>query len=78
MGVAFAPRKSKRWNRQMQLLSWGLLLAAISLSVLGCGGGNNSPSTPSTTPAGSYTVSVNVNDSAGGPQHAVSVTLVVQ
>jgi hypothetical protein len=46
--------------------------------VLGCGGGNNSPSTPATTSAGSYTISVNVTDSAGGPQHAVSVALVVQ
>jgi hypothetical protein len=78
MGIAFVPRKIKRWNRQLHLLSWGLLLASISLSVLGCGGGNNSPSTPATTPAGSYTVSVNVTDSAGGPQHAVSVALVVQ
>jgi Bacterial Ig-like domain (group 3)/FG-GAP-like repeat len=78
MGIAFAPRKIKRWNRQLHLLSWGLLLASIPLSVLGCGGGNNSPSAPATTPAGSYTVSVNVTDSAGGPQHAVSVALVVQ
>jgi Bacterial Ig-like domain (group 3)/FG-GAP-like repeat len=78
MGIAFAPRKIKRWNRQLRLLSWGLLLASLPLSVLGCGGGNNSPSAPATTPAGSYTVSVNVTDSAGGPQHAVSVALVVQ
>ncbi len=78
MGIAFAPRKIKRWNRQLHLLSWGLMLASISLSVLGCGGGNNSPSSPATTAAGSYTISVNVTDSAGGPQHAVSVALVVQ
>jgi hypothetical protein len=78
MGIAFAPRKVKRWNRQLRLLSWGLLLASIPLSVLGCGGGNSSPSTPATTAAGSYTISVNVTDSAGGPQHAVSVALVVQ
>jgi len=78
MGIAFAPRKIKRWNRQLRLLSWGLLLASIPLSVLGCGGGNSSPSTPATTPAGSYTISVNVTDSAGGPQHGVSVALVVQ
>jgi hypothetical protein len=78
MGIAFAPRKIKRWNRQLGLLSWGLLLASVPLFVLGCGGGNSSPSTPATTPAGSYTISVNVTDSAGGPQHAVSVALVVQ
>lgn len=78
IGIAFAPRKIKRWNRQLRLLSWGLLLASIPLSVLGCGGGNSSPSTPATTAAGSYTISVNVTDSAGGPQHAVSVALVVQ
>jgi hypothetical protein len=79
MGIAFGPRKIKRWNRQLRLLSWGLLLASVPLSVLGCGGGgNSSPSTPATTPAGSYTISVNVTDGAGGPQHAVSVALVVQ
>ncbi len=78
MGIAFAPRKIQRWNRQLRLLSWGLVLASISLSVLGCGGSNSSPSTPATTPAGSYTISVNVTDSGGGPQHSVSVALVVQ
>ena len=78
MGIAFAPTKIKRWNRQLRLLSWALLLASLPLSVLGCGGGKGSPSTPANTPAGSYTVSVNVTDSGGGPQHAVSVALVVQ
>ena len=78
MGIAFAPRKIQRWNRQLRLLSWGLVLASISLSVLGCGGSNSSPSTPAVTPAGSYTISVNVTDSAGGPQHSVSIALVVQ
>jgi hypothetical protein len=78
MGFAFAPRTIERWNRQLRLLSWGLLLASISLSVLGCGGGNSSPSTPATTPAGSYTISVNANDSAAGAQHAVSIALTVQ
>jgi hypothetical protein len=76
MGFAFAPRTIGRWNRQLRLLSWGLLLASITLSVLGCGGGNSS--TPATTPAGSYTISVNANDSAGGSQHAVSIALTVQ
>jgi hypothetical protein len=54
-----------------------LLLGSISLSVLGCGGGNSSPSSGG-TPAGSYTISVNASDSAGGPQHAVSIALSVQ
>jgi len=78
MGIAFAPRKIKRWNRQLRLLNWGLLLASISLSVLGCGGGNSTPPSPATTPAGSYTISVNATDSAGGSQHAVSLSLTVQ
>jgi Bacterial Ig-like domain (group 3)/FG-GAP-like repeat len=78
MGIAFAPRKIQRWNRQLRLLSWGLVLASISLSVLGCGGSNSSPSTPAVTPAGSYTISVNVAGNAGGPQHSVSIALVVQ
>ena len=78
IGITFAPRKTRRWSHPLRLLSVGLLWALLSLSVLGCGGGNSSPSTPATTPAGSYTISVNVADSAGGPQHAVSVALVVQ
>jgi hypothetical protein len=77
-GIAFAPGKIRRWSRQLRLLSVGLLWASLSLLVLGCGGGNSSPSAPATTPAGSYTISVNVADSAGGPQHAVSLALVVQ
>jgi hypothetical protein len=78
MGIAFAPRKIKRWNRQLRLLSWALVLASVPLSMLGCGGGKSTPSTPAITPAGSYTISVNVTDSAGGPQHAASVALVVK
>jgi hypothetical protein len=78
MGIAFAPRKIKRWNHQLRLLTWGLSLASLSLSIMGCGGGGNStPSTPS-TPAGSYTISVNAADSSNGPQHAVSIELSVQ
>jgi len=78
VGIALAPRKIRRWSRPLHLLSVGLLWASLSLLVLGCGGGNSSPSTPATTPAGSYTISVNAADSAGGPQHAVSLALVVQ
>jgi hypothetical protein len=81
LGLAFAPIRMRRWNDQLRLLSWGLLLASISLSMVGCGGsggsGSNTPSNPG-TPAGSYTISVNAADSAGGPQHAVSIALTVQ
>jgi hypothetical protein len=78
IGLAFAPSKINRWSRQLRLLSWALLLASLSLSLLGCGGGGSiSPSSPG-TPAGSYTLSVNVVDSAGGPQHAASIALSVQ
>jgi Bacterial Ig-like domain (group 3)/FG-GAP-like repeat len=78
MGLAFAPRKIWRWNRQLRVLSLGLLLASLSLSLMSCGGGGSSaPSNPA-TPAGSYTLSVNASDSGGGPQHAISLTLSVQ
>jgi hypothetical protein len=78
MGLAFAPKRIRRWNRRLRLLSWLLLLGSLSVSVLGCGGGGNStPSNPG-TPAGSYTISVNASDSTGGPQHAVSIALAVQ
>ncbi len=79
MGLAFAPRKIRRWNRQLRVLSWGLLLASLSLSVMSCGGGsgNGTPSNPG-TPAGSYTISVSAADSGGGPQHPVNLTLSVQ
>lgn len=78
MGLVFAPGKMRRWSRQLRLLSFALLLGSLSLVIQGCGGGgNSSPSNPG-TPAGSYTISVNASDSAGGPQHAMNVTLTVQ
>lgn len=75
--MGFVPRKIRRWKRHLRLLGWGFLLASISLSVVACGGGNNMPSNPG-TPAGSYNISVSASDSAGGPQHAVSIALTVQ
>ncbi|WP_158750816.1 FG-GAP-like repeat-containing protein [Acidobacterium sp. S8] len=79
MGLAFVPKRTSRWNRNLRVLCWDLLLASISLAVLGCGGSSSSmPSSPDTTPAGSYTISINAIDTAGGPQHAVSIALSVQ
>lgn len=78
LGIAFAPRKTKRWNHQLRLLLWGLLLASLSLSVMSCGGGGNNTPSNLGTPAGAYTIPVNASDSAGGPQHAVSIALSVQ
>jgi Bacterial Ig-like domain (group 3)/FG-GAP-like repeat len=78
IGLAFAPKKIWRLNQQLRGLCSALLLASLSLLASGCGGGgNSSPSNPG-TPAGSYTVSVTASSSAGGPQHAMSVTLTVQ
>jgi hypothetical protein len=78
LGLAFTPKRIRRWNHHLHLLWWGLLLASVSLSVLACGGGSSSPSGPPTTPAGSYTISVNASGTASGPQHAVSIALSVQ
>ena len=78
LGLAFVPARMRRWNRELQALRWGLLLAFLSFSIMACGGGGNStPSNPG-TPAGSYAISVSAADSASGPQHAVSITLTVQ
>jgi Bacterial Ig-like domain (group 3)/FG-GAP-like repeat len=77
MGLAFAPAKIRRSCRQLRLLSWGFLLASLSLAIAGCGGGNSTPSNPG-TPAGAYSISVSASDSAGGPQHAASISLTVQ
>jgi hypothetical protein len=77
MGVAFSPGKMRRWNRQLRLLSWGFLLASLSLAVVGCGGGNKMTSQPG-TPAGTYSISVSASDSAGGPKHGASISLTVQ
>ncbi len=76
-GLVFAPNRMRRWNQQLRLLSWGFLLASVSLAVAGCGGGNSTPSNPG-TPAGTYSISVSAADSAGGPQHAASISLTVQ
>jgi hypothetical protein len=77
MGLAIAPGRRRRWNRQLRLLSWWFLLASLSLAVVGCGGGNRMPSNPG-TPAGTYSISVSASDSAGGPQHAAGISLTVQ
>ncbi len=78
IGLAFTPKRIWRWNRQLRGLCGALLLASLFMLVSGCGGGGNgSPSNPG-TPAGSYTVSVTASSSAGGPQHAMNITLVVQ
>jgi hypothetical protein len=77
-GVCFAPGKSRRWSHYMRPFIWGLLVASLSLSIMGCGGGgNSSPSNPG-TPAGSYAISVTASDSSGGPQYATNITLTVQ
>jgi hypothetical protein len=77
LGLSLAPRRMRRWRQSLRMLSWGFLLASLSLSLMGCGGGgNSSPSNPG-TPAGSYTLSVTASDSGGGPQHATNITLAV-
>jgi hypothetical protein len=50
----------------------------LSFSLFGCGGGGNSTPSNHGTPAGSYTISVNVSGSAGAPQHVLSLSLTVQ
>jgi hypothetical protein len=76
--LVFTPKRIWRLNTRSRGLCWALLLASLSLLVSGCGGGgNSSPSNPG-TPAGSYTVSVTASGSAGGPLHAMSITLIVQ
>jgi Bacterial Ig-like domain (group 3)/FG-GAP-like repeat len=79
IGLAFAPKKIRRLHHQVRALCWALLLASLSLLASGCGGGGggSSPSNPD-TPAGSYTISVTASGSAGGQQHAMNITLVVQ
>jgi hypothetical protein len=77
LGLAFVPASIRRWSRELRVLSWGLLLTSFSLSIMGCGSGNSTPSNPG-TPAGSYTIAVNVADSSSGPQHTESITVAVQ
>jgi hypothetical protein len=78
LGLAFTPKKIRRWRRSLRGLCWLLWMASLSFSLFGCGGGGSStPSNPG-TPAGSYTISVNVSGTAGGPQHALSLSLTVQ
>ncbi len=82
VGLAFGPRRTRRWNRMLRALLCVALLAAVWLPLAGCGGGGNNGgggggSNPG-TPSGTYTVSVTAADSAGGGSNAVSVKLVVQ
>jgi hypothetical protein len=78
IGLAFTSKRIWRLNQQLRGVCWALLLTSLFLLASGCGGGgNSSPSNPG-TPAGSYTVSVAASGSAGGPQHAMSITLIIQ
>jgi hypothetical protein len=78
IGLAFTSKRIWRLNQQLRGFCWALLLTSLFLLASGCGGGgNSSPSNPG-TPAGSYTLSVTASGSAGGPQHAMSITLIVQ
>jgi Bacterial Ig-like domain (group 3)/FG-GAP-like repeat len=78
LGLVFTPKKIRRWHRSLRGVCWGLLMASLSFSLFGCGGGGSGRPSNSGTPAGSYTISVNVSGSAGGPQHALSLSLTVQ
>jgi hypothetical protein len=79
IGLAFTSKRIWRLNRQLRGVCWAVLLASLSLLASGCGGGGgNSSSSNTGTPAGSYTVSVTASSSAGGPEHAMSITLIVQ
>lgn len=78
LGLAFTPRKTRRWNRSFRALSVLLMLAAVVLPFIGCGSGANHGPTNSGTPPGSYAISVTAAGSASGPQHSTKVTLSVQ
>ncbi len=82
LGLVFAPRRTRRWNRRLRAIICIGLLAAIWLPLMGCGGGGNNGGGGGGgnmgTPSGTYTVSVTVADSTGGESSAAQVTLVVQ
>lgn len=78
LSFAVTPRKSRRWNRLLRVLSAVVFLVAIFLPLSGCGSGSTHPPTNPGTPPGSYTISVNAADGANGLQHAAPVTLTVQ
>lgn len=77
-GLAFAPGKMRRWNRTFRALLGLLLLGALWLPLVGCGGGGGGTTMVGGTPAGSYTVSVTASDSAGGSSTSAQITLIVQ
>lgn len=81
IALAFAPGRTRRWNRTSRGMLYIGLLAAVWFPLAGCGGGGNgggggggNPGTPS----GTYSVSVTAADSTGGESNAVNVTLVIQ
>jgi hypothetical protein len=65
----------------VSMLALAAVLSGIWLFFTGCGGSGGSNSGPppnSGTPAGTYSVSVNVADSAGGPKHTLTINVTVQ
>ena len=78
LGLALAPNKVRRWNRRFRALVCVLLLGALWLPLVGCGGGGGMTTKTGGTPAGTYTVTVTAADSAGGGSTTAKVTLIVQ
>ena len=78
LGFVVSPRKARRWNRFLRVLSGLFLLVALFLPLVGCGSGSGEPPSNPGTPLGSYTISVNATGGASGRQHAMTVTLSVQ
>jgi hypothetical protein len=81
VGFFIAPRRRIRWNRQLWILVSAILLSG-AWAFIGCGGsattGNGNPPHNPGTPSGSYTVSVSLSGSAGGPSHTLSLQVAVQ
>jgi hypothetical protein len=78
LGLGLAPRRMRRMHRRFRILAGVLLLAALAMPLVSCaGGGGGGPKNPG-TPAGSYSLSISVADSAGGPSNTAQITLVVR
>ncbi|MGB6725258.1 MAG: FG-GAP-like repeat-containing protein [Terracidiphilus sp.] len=75
LGIAFSPRRLRKWASRMSAIAVLSLFAALCIS--GCGSGSKG-NQQTGTPPGTYSIVVTVADSAGGPQHNISLNVIVQ
>jgi hypothetical protein len=77
VGLLISPRRLTQWNRRLWMLASAILLSSAWFSLTGCSSTSNPAKNPG-TPSGAYTVTMNLSDGSGGPQHSMALKVTIQ